>query len=93
MARYGFFGHTDPWGRGPGERIALFNSLRWTWGENIAAGFRTGRAACRGWMNSPGHRANILDPDFKRVGGGFARTRRGPYYTYFVMELGTPENP
>ena len=41
-------------------------------------------------MHSPGHRANILDPRFEWVGGGFARTRLGRYHTYFVMDLGTP---
>jgi uncharacterized protein YkwD len=90
MARYGFFDHVDPWGRSPGDRIHQYSSRRWSWGENISAGYKNVRAACRGWMHSPGHRANILDPRFKRVGGGFASTRGGPYRTYFVMDLGTP---
>ncbi|MFN2615706.1 MAG: CAP domain-containing protein [Thermoleophilaceae bacterium] len=89
MARHGFFAHEDPWGRSPGDRIALFSSLQWSWGENIAAGQPSVRSACRAWMHSPGHRANILEPSFKRAGGGFARG--GPYGTYFVMELGTPQ--
>jgi uncharacterized protein YkwD len=93
MARYDFFAHDDPWGRSPGDRIHLFSSRRWSWGENISAGFTSVRAACRGWMHSPGHRANILEPRFEWVGGGFARTRRGPYHTYFVMDLGTPQGP
>jgi uncharacterized protein YkwD len=91
MARRAFFRHDDPWGRSPGDRIALFSSRPWSWGENIAAGQRSARSACRAWMHSPGHRRNILDPGFKRVGGGFARG--GPYGTYFVMDLGTPLSP
>ena len=90
MARYRFFDHVDPWGRSPGDRIHLFSSRAWTWGENISAGYRSVRAACRAWMRSPGHRANILDPRFSRVGGGFVWTRQGPYHRYFVMDLGTP---
>lgn len=71
-------------------RVHVFSSRPWSWGENISAGNPGVRAACRGWMHSPGHRANILDPRFKRVGGGFARTSEGRYHTYFVMDLGTP---
>jgi uncharacterized protein YkwD len=93
MARYAFFDHVDPWGRSPGDRIHLYSSRRWSWGENISAGYTSVRAVCRGWMHSAGHRHNILDPRFKRVGGGFARSGRGPYRTYFVMDLGTPLGP
>jgi len=93
MARYAFFDHVDPWGRSPGDRIHLFSSRPWSWGENISAGYPSVRAACRGWMHSAGHRANILDPRFKWVGGGFARSGRAFYPTYFVMDLGTPLGP
>ena len=37
-------------------------------GENIAYGYPTGRAVVRGWMHSPGHRANILRPQFRLMG-------------------------
>lgn len=40
-------------------------------GENIAAGYRTPAAVVEGWMNSSGHRANILDGRFRRIGVGF----------------------
>lgn len=39
-------------------------------GENIAAGYKSVDAAMTGWMNSPGHRANILNPNYKEVGLG-----------------------
>ena len=72
MARHGFFDHTDHRGRGPAERVALFNPklrLR-AISENIAAGQRSAAAACTSWMNSPGHRRNILG-NHNRVGLGF----------------------
>lgn len=40
-------------------------------GENIAAGYRTPAAVVEGWMNSSGHRANILDGTYRRIGVGF----------------------
>jgi uncharacterized protein YkwD len=86
MARHGFFDHTDPWGRDPGDRVALFDSRSWLIGENIAAGYRSVTAACRGWMASEGHRENILDPSYEYIGGGFAKG--GEYDRYYVQEFG-----
>lgn len=42
-----------------------------TAGENIAAGYSTPEAVMNGWMNSPGHRANILTADFTHIGVGY----------------------
>jgi uncharacterized protein YkwD len=85
MARRGFFDHTDPQGRGPAERVSIFDPRgRFAFvGENIGAGYRSVAAACRGWMNSAGHRENILDSDYTHIGGGFARG--GPYGRYYVQ--------
>jgi uncharacterized protein YkwD len=89
MARQNFFDHTDPQGRGPAERIDIFGS----WeafngiGENIAAGEDGPAQACRDWMESPGHRENILDPKFHAVGGGFAMGDTD-YRFYYVQEFG-----
>lgn len=74
MAARRFFGHETPEGRTPWDRIKAalqgatpFRSM----GENIAMGFATAEAACQGWMNSEGHRRNILDPDFTLIGAGW----------------------
>ena len=85
MARNGFFEHTDPRGRGPAERVAIFDGAgRFAFvGENIGAGYRSVAAACTGWVDSSGHRRNILDSDYTHVGGGFARG--GPYGRYYVQ--------
>ncbi|MET0304932.1 MAG: CAP domain-containing protein [Solirubrobacterales bacterium] len=90
MARLGFFDHTDPQGRGVGERVAIFDRAgRFTYlGENIAAGQGSAASACDSWMGSAGHRANILNPEFTHIGGGFAAGR--PYRRYYVQVFGRP---
>lgn len=88
MARKRFFDHTDPSGRGPGERVGIFdpkgafNSI----GENIAAGYPSPKVACEGWLKSSGHRANILNGSYTFMGGGFAKG--GPYGVYYVQVFG-----
>ncbi len=48
--------------------------------ENIAMGYRTSDSAVRGWMNSKGHRANILNRGYQRIGVGAYRTASGTIY-------------
>jgi uncharacterized protein YkwD len=50
-------------------------------GENIAWGYRTPEQVVTAWMNSSGHRANILSGTFKDFGAGFATRGRAAYYT------------
>jgi uncharacterized protein YkwD len=85
MATQGFFEHTDTQDRGPTERVELFdgqNEFAFV-GENIAAGYGSVAEACQGWMNSSGHRANILGDQYTHIGGGF--TRGGSYGRYYVQ--------
>lgn len=57
-------------------------------GENIAMGYPDAAAVVTGWMDSPHHRENILDPHFTEMGIGIAFTSAGvPYYS---QEFGTP---
>lgn len=49
----------------------------WKVGENIAYGYRWPRHVERAWMDSPGHRANILEPRYRRIGVGVRRDGRG----------------
>jgi len=51
-----------------------------TAGENIAAGYTSVSAVTSGWMNSPGHRANILNANFKIISVGVAQAANGTYY-------------
>lgn len=55
-------------------------------GENVAYGYRSGRAVVKdGWMNSPGHRANILNGDFTLMGIGARKTSDGRWYVAQVF--------
>ena len=69
MFARGYFAHTTPEGRSPFDRISAADIPFLTAGENLALA-PTLRIAHTGLMNSPGHRANILRPEFGRVGIG-----------------------
>ncbi|WP_433175503.1 sigma-70 family RNA polymerase sigma factor [Actinoallomurus sp. CA-150999] len=88
MAARHFFDHTDPDGKSPGDRITA-TGYRWSgWAENIAAGQQTPTAVMNSWMNSPGHRANILNCGYKDIGVGVADGRGGPWWT---QDFATPQ--
>lgn len=67
-------------GVGPGERIKEAGYRAMQWGENIAWGARTPEQAMSGWMNSPGHRRNILSSDVSEIGVGIAESSTGVLY-------------
>ncbi len=82
MASGGYLGHDGPRGESPGSRIRatgyVSSSRGGEVGENIAwgtLGDATPRAIVAAWMDSPGHRANILDPRFRDTGVGVVATR------------------
>ncbi|MFF7558122.1 CAP domain-containing protein [Streptomyces olivaceus] len=82
MVARDFYSHTDPDGGRPWDRAAAAGSSRRTVGENIACGQRSPAEVVEGWMNSPGHRANILTSDFTHLGVGLAGGgRAGTYWT------------
>ncbi|MFJ9245567.1 CAP domain-containing protein [Streptomyces sp. NPDC101776] len=82
MVARAFYSHTSPDGSQPWDRAAAAGSRRRTIGENIACGQRSPAQVVEGWMNSPGHRANILKPDFTHIGIGFAGGgQMGTYWT------------
>jgi uncharacterized protein YkwD len=55
-------------------------------GENVAYGYPTGRSVVNdGWMKSPGHRANILNPDFRLMGIGARKGHDGRWYVAQVL--------
>ncbi|MFD6924415.1 sigma-70 family RNA polymerase sigma factor [Streptomyces sp. NPDC059944] len=81
MAARDFFDHSNPDGEDPGERITAAG-YRWsTYGENIARGQQTPESVMDSWMNSPGHRANILNCSFKNIGVGVHKGSGGPWWT------------
>jgi uncharacterized protein YkwD len=71
MARRGFFDHTNPEGERPWDRVEAAGITGWSYvGENIAYGYSTPEAVQETWMNSRGHRANILNGDYTHIGVG-----------------------
>ncbi|MEU3946749.1 CAP domain-containing protein [Streptomyces sp. NPDC029526] len=80
MAERGFFDHTDPDGATPWDR-AKKAGITDLGGENIARGQATAAAVMAAWMNSPGHKANILNCDFKTLGVGVHMGPGGPWWT------------
>ncbi|MGW5212092.1 CAP domain-containing protein [Streptomyces sp. NPDC004051] len=80
MAERGFFDHTDPDGDTPWDR-AKAAGIADLGGENIARGQATAAAVMEAWMDSPGHKANILNCDFKTLGVGVHFGSGGPWWT------------
>ncbi|MFJ7421202.1 CAP domain-containing protein [Streptomyces uncialis] len=80
MAARGFFDHTDPDGDSPWDRAeaAGIDDLG---GENIARGQADAAAVMDAWMDSPGHRANILNCEFTTLGVGAHFGSGGPWWT------------
>ncbi|MEU2774284.1 CAP domain-containing protein [Streptomyces sp. NPDC007162] len=80
MAARNFFDHTDPDGKTPWDRAAAAGISN-LGGENIARGQATAQDVMDAWMNSEGHRANILNCDFKTLGVGVHFGAGGPWWT------------
>jgi len=57
-------------------------------GENIAGGYSTASGAITAWMNSDGHRANMLSTSFREAGGGYAYSATAKYHHYWTMDYG-----
>ncbi|MGP2438525.1 CAP domain-containing protein [Streptomyces sp. JW3] len=80
MAAQDFFDHTDPSGATPWDRAEAAGITN-LGGENIARGQADAAAVMDAWMNSEGHRANILNCDFKTLGVGVHFGSGGPWWT------------
>ena len=71
MAVNNFFGHTSSNGNSLVNRLISAGYVNWTTGgENIAAGYPTAEEVVAAWMSSPGHRANILNANYREIGVG-----------------------
>lgn len=93
MAARNYWSHNTPDGKAP---WSFFTAAGYSYdlaGENLAYGFNNSQAVVNGWMNSPGHRANILNERYENVGFGIATA---PSYqgkgeqTIIVAEYGKP---
>jgi uncharacterized protein YkwD len=81
MATYRYFSHTGRDGSTPGKRITAAGYNWQTYGENIAYGYSDWNKTITAWMNSPGHRANLLNSRFKEIGLGVKNR-------YYVADFG-----
>lgn len=71
MALEDFFSHKSPNGSNASQRAQALGYPSAFVGENIAAGRSTPEDAFAGWMNSEGHRNNILNPNYQEIGVGY----------------------
>ncbi len=94
MALNDFFSHIGSDGSLPWDRITAQGYDFSTAGENIAAGYTSPQEVMNAWMNSPGHRANILDCDFTDIGVGYYYLRNDTgevnYHYYWTQDFAAP---
>lgn len=83
MAKNNYFAHNSPTYGTVGNMLDHF-SYDWSaYGENIAKGYTTAKTVVQGWMESPGHRANILQSRFTHIGTGYATDQNGnPHWVH-----------
>lgn len=87
MRDQNFFSHQSPTYGSPFQMMRNFHIQYTTAGENIAAGQRTAEEVFRQWMESPGHRKNILNPQFTQIGVGYVQGgRMGTYWTQMFIK-------
>ncbi|WP_255485522.1 CAP domain-containing protein [Sporosarcina sp. BP05] len=79
MASKGYFSHTSPTYGSPFDQMKSNGITYKSAAENIAMGQRSAEEVVKGWMNSPGHRQNILTPGFTHIGIGY--DKNGNYWT------------
>ncbi|WP_202638535.1 CAP domain-containing protein [Bailinhaonella thermotolerans] len=80
MAEHDYFSHTSKDGRSPWDRIRA-EGYDQPGAENIARGYGGPQAVMKGWLKSPGHRANILNCKLKAIGVGVQEGAGGPWWT------------
>jgi len=90
MVNKGYFSHTSPTYGSPFKMMESFGIRYSSAGENIAMGQRTPEEVMNAWMNSPGHRSNILSPSYTQIGVGYAKDANGRVYwtQMFIKPLG-----
>ena len=85
MAVKNYFSHTSPLLGSMADLLALYD-INWRFcGENIAKGQTSPENVMNSWMDSPGHKANILSPNYGKIGVGCYTDPHG--YIYWVQEF------
>jgi len=89
MANNNYFDHKDRDGRTPGDRAELAGYSGQQVGENIAAGQDTVQKVVAGWLASPGHCANLMNPQFRELGAAYGLDPKSDAGIYWTALLGT----
>jgi uncharacterized protein YkwD len=90
MAKNDYFEHDSQDGRNPFDRMKAAGYSFSTAAENIAAGNTSAAKTMDQWMNSAGHKANILNCDFRELGVGYAKGVNATYSGYWTQNFGSP---
>ncbi len=88
MARHDYFEHEDLLGRSPADRVRAVGYQEKLVGENIAYGPQSAEEVVQGWLDSPGHCENIMDPRFAEMGIAYAAgqaSRRGLFWVQLLV--------
>jgi len=86
MCQRQFFDHVSPDGAHPWDRLRRSGAQFTAAAENIAVGYRSAEEVHRGWLDSPGHRANRLNPIYLRAGVGIYNCGGTIYWTELFMK-------
>ena len=90
MALHDYFEHQDLSGRSPADRVRAIGYRETLVGENIAYGPQSADEVVQGWLDSPGHCENIMDPRFSEMGLAFAAGQASRRGLYWVQLLAAP---
>jgi uncharacterized protein YkwD len=90
MSQHHYFEHQDPGGHTPADRVRATGYAERRVGENIAYGVLSTEDAIAGWLRSPAHCENLMDPGFQEMGIAFAREQGGHSDLYWVQVLAAP---
>jgi len=90
MARNNYFSHGSRDGSSPEQRVARAGYRYRATGENIAGGQMKPEDAVAGWIKSPPHCANLMNPVFTELGVAFAVDAKSELGVYWTQEFGTP---
>lgn len=87
MLAKGYFAHNTPDGKTPWDFIKKTGYSYIVAGENLAVDFQQAESVEDAWMNSPGHRANILNKDFEEIGIGISQGQFQGHESIFVVQM------
>ncbi|MCQ4296589.1 CAP domain-containing protein [Pseudomonas stutzeri] len=90
MARQDYFSHQAPDGSHVSDRAGRAGYAWQRIGENIAAGQGSAEQVMAGWLASPGHCSNIMNPDFTQMGAAYATNQDSAAMSYWTQVFGAP---